>query len=326
MSRKKLFFSKRYLVILLLLCALIPIVVFPDKYIVSAKNGLNLFVLQVFPALFPFFFFSTILSLLNFGYDLGLVMKRPLRKFYNAPPVSGYALVMSMLCGYPVGAKILSEFFEGGLITVDEAKATASFTSTSGPLFIVGTVGIGMLGDKRAGFVILIGHYLATFINGLLFRQKKNTDGKRTLTPPVIDPDALLKTGMISSLTSVAVVGGFIIIFNIVLDILFDVGIVSLLARPLALCGIPEKMSQGIIAAFVEVTNGCLMVSQADASFKFVVPVCALLITNGGLSVTLQSLTFLSKCKISPAYYLLFKATQGILAFLISFCLSVLLF
>ncbi len=318
-------FPERYFFIALVVATTIPIVIFPDRYLPSVSYGLNLFVLNVFPALFPFFFFSTILSGLNFGYDLGLAMKKPLKKLYNAPPVAGYVFVMSLLCGYPIGAKLLSDFYSDGLVTKEEAKSVASFTSTSGPLFIVGTVGVTMLGDKKAGFIILISHYIATLINGLIFRRKKSTEEKSTLAPPVIDADGVLKKSMVSALLSVAVVGGFIAVFNLVLNICADVKIIEYLTFPLMKCGVDKSLSEGIISAFIEITKGCLIVSKSGFPIKITAPVCALLITNGGLSVTMQSLTFLGKCKISPAYYLFFKATQGILAFFICFLLSLLL-
>ena len=225
---------------------------------------------------------------------------------------------MSLLCGYPIGAKLLSDFYSDGLVTKEEAKSVASFTSTSGPLFIVGTVGVTMLGDKKAGFIILISHYIATLINGLIFRRKKSTEEKSTLAPPVIDADGVLKKSMVSALLSVAVVGGFIAVFNLVLNICADVKIIEYLTFPLMKCGVDKSLSEGIISAFLEITN-------SGFPIKITAPVCALLITNGGLSVTMQSLTFLGKCKISPAYYLFFKATQGILAFFICFLLSLLL-
>lgn len=295
---------------------MLPIVLFPDRYLKSVSDGLNLFVLNVFPALFPFFFFSAILSALNFGYDLGIALKKPLKFLYNAPPLSGYVFIMSMLCGYPVGAKILSDFYTNNLISKEEAKSVAAFTSTSGPLFIVGTVGITMLNDKKAGFIILISHYLASILNGFIFRRRKKSGNEEFPLAPIIKSDSVLKESMTSSLLSVAIVGGYIAVFNLVLAMANDVGIVGFFSKPLTLF-LDKNSAEGIISGFIEITKGCLLISRADCSIKLSAPLCAFVITNGGLSVTLQSLTFLGKCKISPFYYLLFKTTQSILALLI---------
>ena len=96
------------------------------------------------------------LTELGFASDAGVIMKKPLQKVYHAPAISGYILIMSMLCGYPIGAKLISECHEQGFITEKEAKSVSAFTSTSGPLFIIGTVGVGMFENKTAGFILLI--------------------------------------------------------------------------------------------------------------------------------------------------------------------------
>ncbi len=305
---------------------MLALVVFSDKYILSVKNGLELYAINVLPALFPFFFFSKILTELNLGYDLGNVLKKPLRKFYNAPNLSGYILAISMLSGYPVGAKLVSDCYSNNLITASEAKKISSFTSTSGPLFIVGTVGIAMLGSKKAGFVILFCHYLATLINGLVFRGKKSTLAENTLSPPKINYDSILSNSMLSSITSVLLVGGYIAIFNFVLDFAFDIKLIYVLSNALTSLGIDVRLSSSFFASLIEITKGSLMFGISGFSLKTTIPLVCFCISFGGISVTVQSLTFLSKCKISPGYYLLTKTTQGILAFIFGLICSVLMF
>ena len=321
---KKIHLNARVILIVFVIALMLPVVIFPDKYVQSVAAGLNLYALSVLPALFPFFFFSKVLSELNFGYDIGLALRKPLKKLFNAPALSGYVLVMSMLCGYPIGAKLTSDFFETGLIDKREAKGMVAFTSTSGPLFIVGTVGVGMLANKTAGFIILISHYLSALLNGFIFRAKKS-DSVSLPAVPGIRTDRILSESMTSSIISVAIVGGYIAVFNMVLDLCFDLNIISFFARPMNLVGVDMRLGEGLAACFVEITKGCLLLSKSGFSLKIVAPLCTLGITFGGLSVTLQSMTFLSKCKISPVYYLAMKATQGILSFLICLGLSALL-
>ena len=45
-----------------------------------------------------------------------------------------------------------------------------TFCSTSGPLFMLGAVGAGMLSSPAAGAVIALAHYLGALLNGLLYR------------------------------------------------------------------------------------------------------------------------------------------------------------
>lgn len=294
------------------------LIIYPDKYIVSVANGLNLYVINVLPALLPFLFFSKLLSELNFGYDLGHALDKPLKKLYRAPGVSGYIMVMAMLSGYPIGAKMLADMYDKNLISTSEARTISTFTSTSGPLFIIGTVGITMLGNKLAGFIILLSHYLATVINGLIYR-KKNTLSASVILPPLIDSSKVLSESMISSIVSVALVGGYIAIFNMVLDILTDFSIIGVFAKLLSFTTLDYNIGVGLISSLIEITKGCLIMSTTGFSLKLIVPLCAFAITFGGLSITLQSMTFLAKCKIKPAFYLLSKLTQAVLSFIIAY-------
>lgn len=305
---------------------MLALVVFSDKYILSVKNGLELYAINVLPALFPFFFFSKILTELNLGYDLGNVLKKPLKKFYHAPNLSGYILAISMLSGYPVGAKLISDCYANNLINAEEAKKISSFTSTSGPLFIVGTVGIAMLGSKKAGFAILFCHYLATLINGFVFRGKKNNNSEDSILPPNINYDTILNNSMLSSITSVLLVGGYIAIFNFILDFCFDIKVIYFLSNTIATIGIDARLSSSFFASIVEITKGSLLFGVSGFPLKTTIPLVCFCISFGGLSVTMQSLTFLSKCKISPAYYLLTKTSQGILAYILGLICAFLFF
>ena len=127
---------------------------------------------------------------------------------------------------------------------------------------------------------------------------------------------------MIGSIVSVAIVGGYIAVFNMILDVFFDIGIIGILAKPLTLIGVNIRLGEGVLSGFIEITKGCLILSQSGFSLKIIAPLCALGITFGGVSITLQSLTFLTKCKISPAFYLIGKTVQGIVAFLVCLGLS----
>lgn len=311
--------SKRWLFIIAVLIVSTPILLFPDKYVISVLNGLELYVIKVLPALLPFMFFSMLLSELNFGYDLGKVLKKPLEKVFRAPPISGYIMTMSMLCGYPVGAKLLSDFYLSGCIDEKAAIKIMTFTSNSGPLFIIGTVGVGMLGDKMIGAIILLSHYLSSLLCGIFFRGKE-IEGKVFFIPRP-DYDNMLSKSIVGAVRSVLIVGGYVAIFNMVLDVAFDIGLIRILAKGLTYVGVDIRLGEGLFAGLVEITKGSLILSNSGLSMKKVAPLIAFVITSGGLSVTMQSVTYVAKCKISPVFYLVFKALQGTIAYLI--CLGI---
>ena len=79
----------------------------------------------------------------------------------NVPGEAGFAFLMGLISGYPVGAKVISHFMEEGICTKEEAERMLAFTNNSGPLFIIGTVGITLFGNTQIGILLFITHILA---------------------------------------------------------------------------------------------------------------------------------------------------------------------
>ena len=60
---------------------------------------------------------------------------------------------------------------------MSQAVRMLSFCSTSGPLFMLGTIGAGMFYAPAAGAVIALSHYAAALLNGLAFRGEEELEG-----------------------------------------------------------------------------------------------------------------------------------------------------
>ena len=317
--------ARKALPLSLIICFFILcLVINPQRYIESIFSGMLLFAKNVAPALFPFFFFTKLLTGLGMANSLGRALKRPISRLYNAPGESGYILVMSLISGYPIGAKLISDFYENGNFSVENCKKVSSFTSTSGPLFVVGTVGTLMFASPKAGYVLFLCHALGALINGLLYRGRKSVNGISAMPQSSAD-DKLLSNSITSSILSVLIVGGYIAIFSMIIDIAIDIKLIDALAffleKPLALFGIPQEVASATVISMIEITRGCQAFSQIGADIKIILPFVAGLLSFGGLSITFQSLTFLKNCKVKTPFYFLTKLTQAIITFLISLVL-----
>ncbi len=293
------------------------LVFFPGRYMTAISDGLLLFVLTVLPAMLPFFFFSRLLTSLDVAATLSDALEKPIRKLFNAPGVGGYILTMSMLSGYPIGAKLVSDCVENGICSSDEAKRLVAFTSTSGPLFILGTVGINMLGNYKAGVIILLCHYIGALINGLIFRGKTEPKKENAKLPPV-RTDNILSEAINSSIAAVLAVGGYIAIFNMIIMIVQDIRVLSFVADTLSRLGLSYSLCQGTLTGLIEITRGSYVLAASGQGLRKTVPVLAGIISFGGLSVTVQSMTFLSNAGIKPGYYLITKLSQAIVTYAIA--------
>jgi nucleoside recognition membrane protein YjiH len=110
----------------------------------SFFQGLRLWATKVLPALLPFFILVKLLSYTTFSQTIGNFLSPITYRFYRVGGIAGYIYIMSILSGYPVGAKLTADFYKENYISKRQAHTISAFTSTSGPLFVLGTVGIGL--------------------------------------------------------------------------------------------------------------------------------------------------------------------------------------
>ena len=77
--------------------------------------------------------------------------------------IGAYAFIMGIISGYPVGAKIVTEFRKNGNCSRAEAERLLSFTNNSGPLFIIGTIGVSMFGNTLIRIIIIYHSYIILY-------------------------------------------------------------------------------------------------------------------------------------------------------------------
>lgn len=143
--------------LLFLLCLLFTA---PARYAEACIQGMALWAKAVLPALFPFLILTGLLTKLGAAQKLADRLS-PLTEKIGLPGSAAYCLLVSLLSGYPVGSRTVADLYKGGAITREQAKRMSVLCSTSGPMFLVGSVGGAMFGSAAAGAVLLAVHLLA---------------------------------------------------------------------------------------------------------------------------------------------------------------------
>ena len=305
------------------------LVIFSKTNIESAKYGIKLWANYVVPSLLPFFIATELLGYTNIFYYLGKLLNRIINPIFNVPGEGAFPLIMGIISGYPVGAKIVSNLKIQGKITNIEAERLISFTNNSGPLFIIGTVGIGLFKNAKLGNILFISHVLACISVGIIFRWWKYKDEKKYIKEylqnnnkkevSIANLGEILSYSITSAINTILLIGGFIVLFCVIISILENSGILgflsNLLSPLLSTFHIPNSFSQGIISGILELTNGVSKVSMINSSSIITnILICSFLLGFGGLSITLQILSIISKANISIKPYIIGKLLQGILA------------
>src|SRR5690606_21095195 len=124
-----------FLFLLIILWILVGIIRYPKLSLDSGYEGLLTWFNIVIPSLLPFFIVSEILTGIGFVDFIGKLLEPLMKPLFNAPGASAFPLAMSVVSGYPMGAKIVSNLRKENILSKIEAERTICFASTSGPLF-----------------------------------------------------------------------------------------------------------------------------------------------------------------------------------------------
>lgn len=330
-------FKRNILPFLFILLAM-SLVIFSKTNLTAAKTGLTLWATSVVPSLFPFFVVTELLSRTNIVHYIGKFFDKIMRPLFNVPGECAFAFIMGLISGYPTGGKIVANFREQGICTKDEGDRMLAFTNNSGPLFIISFVGISLFCDTKTGILLLCTHILAGITVGILLARLSVKKGRNATTlstqgaklSSTKEPVTLSNLGKIlgqsiqNAISTVLVIGGFVVIFSVIISILEQshiLDIVSQVLKPiLTILGFPTSFAKPILAGVVELTNGINMI--ADISIKSIsqnVILCAFLLGFGGISVLLQVFSLLSKTDLSMKKYIIGKFLQGIFAAVYTF-------
>ncbi len=284
------------------LCGCIVMVFFPEVTVKAGKDGIALWLNNLVPALLPFFIIA------GFVKRTGIVEKLP---------VDIYPFAMAVLSGYPMGASVAADYYREGYIDCFRLKKILSYSMVTGPVFIIGTVGGGFIGDTKAGYILAASHYGAALLNGVLYNR--NTGLRNVIRRPskqgaqqnnAVD---ILTDSILDSFRSVGIILAYIMIFLIVTELFETWGFFSMIHVDEW-----EPVAKGLL----EMTIGCSMLGDGQHSMLFKIILISFLISFGGLSVTGQSLSMLKGCPVTFFSLLQMKATHGVLSGILSFIIG----
>ena len=300
---------------------IVLMVIFPNLCISSVYSGLAVWAKCVVPSLFPFMFFTKLLTNLNVIHKLTNKTSKLTSWLFKAPQISSYIFLMSIISGYPVGAKLVSEYQKMGILTPKQATKICTFASTSGPLFIIGSVGTAMMGSPKLGYILFASHIVGAILNGIIYR-KFFVENIEKLPEISKNNENILQNSMKDSILSVLTVGGFIAIAFLVIEIFNHLGLLLpfdfLFQKILNIFGV-DVGANALSSGLLEVSKGALMLSSLPLSPKIMTTIASFLIGFGGICVLMQSIAFLKDAKVNLKFYTLQKFTHGILSALVCF-------
>ncbi|MGM9974072.1 MAG: sporulation integral membrane protein YlbJ [Clostridiaceae bacterium] len=292
-------------------------ILFPRVCIDSALMGLKLFINSVFPTIFPFLFLCNMLICYD-GIELyskliGPIICTPLRlsKQCSLP------LIISFLCGYPLGAKYSTDLYEKGFICEEEYIRLLNIASNVSPLFLLGSVATAMFNNSYVGYIMLIGSYSSCFIMSLLIKPIKSSpqyfDNNKSIDTNI--GNALRKSLEDATKTCMAV-AGFIVIFSVITYAVKNSSIYqSLVYLVMNNFRINKALLDSLFLGMMETTNGCYIISKSALNIETKISIASFLCSFSGFSIIAQVHSFTYKHKgFKLRIYTIRKLAQGLIS------------
>ncbi len=284
--------------------ALILLVFFYAKEVTQgAQTGVQMVLNSLVPSLFPFM----VLSCFIVEYGLTATLSKPFgwltKLLFGLPKEYGSIVLMSMIGGYPVGAKTISACMQRGQMDAKTASVMLCYCANAGPAFLVNVVGLQIFGDMRLGLVLLASHVLASVTTGFVLRFLL----PKNISSPAQPKQAPFSQAFVTSVgnagASMLSISFFVILFCALIALIQGIFQSGALVR--------NEWLEHILAGLLEVTTGCNISIQLARPTAFYL--CAFFVSFCGGCVICQILACFSHQKINFKPFLLTRITSGLL-------------
>lgn len=305
-------YIRKFIPIIVLILFLISMIIYSDLVIQSVEESLDICINNLFPSMMPFLILSSIMS--NYGFiELVSHLLTPLmRNLFHLNSNCAYVLILSMLSGSPSNAKYIKELLDNKKISISDANEILLFSHFVNPIFVIGTVGTIFLGSKTYGFIILISHYLANLIIGIIHRKRS--------IPSIMSSSNnffnIKPKGFITTLRNAIkdTIDTLLIVFGTITSILVFTSIVNAYFN-----------YNPILNGILEITSGLKYTCISSLTTINKIVISTFFISFGGLSIHAQVMSILDNKKIKYLPYLGSRILQGLISSIIVYILFMIL-
>ncbi|MEH6938786.1 sporulation integral membrane protein YlbJ [Bacillus sp. JJ664] len=335
--------KKNYFITLLIFITLITltatIILYPDVAFKGSTRGLEMWWGIVFPSLLPFFILSELLICFGIVQFIGVFLEPVMRPLFRVPGVGAFVWAMGMASGFPSGAKLSAKLYKDGELTKLEAERLNSFTNSSNPLFIFVAISVGFFHNVNIGIVLAASHYLSNALVGLLMRfygknqpnysrREKNPSNRIKRAFTVLHEKRMkekrpigkiLGDAIASSIQTLLMIGGFIIVFSVLNMLLIEVGFIKQVGKIISFfiskTDIHQDLSTPFVSGLFEITLGSKLVSDvANSTLLQQVALTSFILGFGGFSIQAQVASIISEVKMSMKPYMIGRLLQSVIA------------
>lgn len=302
---------KQRIITLFCICLLLFLHVHPEEALLSAKDGMSLWLNVMIPTLLPFLILTGIL--LKTGNIPQLL--EPLapfwKHFFGISPAGAYVLILGFLCGYPMGAKLAHDLYINHQISQREGEYLLTFSCNASPAFIFSYLSQNILEGKIPPHSLLLILLSADFVCMLFFRflvyhgntvSSVKPEYRKKETYQQDSTGVILDVSIMSGFETITRLGGYILIFSLLFTGFYHYW---------PFC----SQNKILLTSPIELTTGLHQIAQSAFSWKIKYITSMTLTAFGGFCVMFQTKSVLEE-KLSILPYIFAKCLNASLVFL----------
>lgn len=287
--------TKKNIYFLYLLILLEFIVLCKSKIVInSVMDSSLMFILKIFPSLFPTMVIGNLLVRENVQLIIPKFIKKIFKKLYGYNDTMTGIFIISMFTGTPSNAMYINEYLEKGLLNEKQAETLLCTTHFINPLFVIGGVGIGVFKSAKTGFLLLIMLWLSNFIKAFICRSKWEKDKNNELENNPLKFISDLSYVIKKSINSLLMIFGIVIMFNL---------LTTLIKNVFYLNGVSSTTINGIL----EMTGGTAALSKLNVNKMIKIIISYVFLNFGGFCIHMQTMGMIENKKIRYFKYLIFR-------------------
>ena len=278
-----------------------------DTAIEYMTRGLLLCARTVIPSLFPFMVLSELIVSGGFADRIFSRISLPFRILLRLPTVGCCAVLLGILCGFPVGVRCATLAYDKGLLSKRECETVCIAASTPSSAFLISAVGASLWGNRTFGIALYGCAVTASLLTGILFGHLRATKGETRITE---QPQARVTLGG-AHLFTAAIRSATESILQVCAYVVFFSALTGTLNLILSRMGASQTITV-LLTSFFELSSG---VSGA-VGLSHGIPgamLCAATVGWSGLSVHCQLLSLCDGRGFSMKPYCAAKLLQALL-------------
>lgn len=290
---------------------------FPYASYKGASSGLMLWFLNVLPTLLPFIIISNLMIRINIAGKISHLLYPVVGRLFRVSPNGCYPILIGFLSGLPMGAKSTADLVTENKINRGEAQFLLSMCNNASPIFIMSYIAINQLKMPEIRLALFVIIYGSSILSAIIYRIYQNhsksihsgTYKVSALTRSEYRSERfsfdILDTSIMNGFEVITKIGGYIIFFSILAQIINEIGPSS---------GLYKSISIGAL----EITTGIDQLCKIPMAKNIKIVLVSVLASFGGLSGVAQTKSVLGESGLSVKSYMFVKLLSAFVAMLLS--------